>query len=125
MECMKCGRQIGEGQVFCPECRSNMEQYPVKSETVVQLPQWRSEDGSKKNPPRRRVLSDQEQLQRLSLANKVLRGCVIVLVLLAIMMSYAIKSLANRLDDSQNIGKNYSTVESAATNPNQPLPPKR
>ena len=38
MLCMKCGREIEPEQVFCPECLAEMEKYPVKPGTVVQLP---------------------------------------------------------------------------------------
>ena len=38
MNCMKCGREIALGQVFCKDCLADMAQYPIKPGTPVQLP---------------------------------------------------------------------------------------
>lgn len=38
MSCMRCGKEIGEGQVFCAECLAEMERHPVKPGTPIQLP---------------------------------------------------------------------------------------
>ena len=38
MSCMKCGKEVSEGQVFCEECLTEMERYPVKPGTPVLLP---------------------------------------------------------------------------------------
>ena len=38
MSCMKCGKEVSEDQVFCPECLAEMERYPVKPGTPVLLP---------------------------------------------------------------------------------------
>lgn len=38
MSCMKCGKEVSAGQVFCDECLLEMEKYPVKPGTPVLLP---------------------------------------------------------------------------------------
>lgn len=38
MNCMKCGREIPVGQVFCDGCLKVMETYPVKPDTAIHLP---------------------------------------------------------------------------------------
>lgn len=38
LNCLKCGREIEEGQVFCNDCLVQMAKYPVKPGTAVQLP---------------------------------------------------------------------------------------
>lgn len=38
MKCMKCGTTISSDQVFCESCREEMERYPVKPGTPIQLP---------------------------------------------------------------------------------------
>lgn len=38
MACMKCGREIPPTQVFCDECLKEMEKYPVKPGTPINLP---------------------------------------------------------------------------------------
>lgn len=41
MQCMKCGKDTGEGQVFCDGCLAEMEKYPVKPGTHVYIPRRR------------------------------------------------------------------------------------
>ena len=38
MPCLKCKRKLEEGQVFCTACLENMEAYPIKPGTPIQLP---------------------------------------------------------------------------------------
>lgn len=38
MNCMKCGTEIEESQVFCDDCLAVMEKYPVKPDVAVHLP---------------------------------------------------------------------------------------
>ena len=38
MNCMKCGVEIPEQQVFCDHCLQIMEQYPVKPDAHIHLP---------------------------------------------------------------------------------------
>lgn len=38
MLCIKCGRKLEDGQVFCDLCLSDMAEHPVKPGTPVQLP---------------------------------------------------------------------------------------
>lgn len=42
MNCMKCGREIQPEQAFCDDCLEEMEQYPVRPETLVLLPPKRT-----------------------------------------------------------------------------------
>ena len=59
MQCMKCGREIDGEQVFCDNCLSIMEKYPIKPSTHIHLP--------KRELPtvkvsRKKVLSPEEQV---------------------------------------------------------------
>ena len=38
MNCMKCGRDIDDDQVFCPICLEEMAKYPVNPATAIVLP---------------------------------------------------------------------------------------
>ena len=38
MNCMKCGREAPDGQVFCGDCLERMQAHPVKPGTPVLLP---------------------------------------------------------------------------------------
>lgn len=62
-ECMRCGRELSSGQVFCQECQEEMEKYPVKPGVVVQLP--RRQTYQPKPAPRRRGLTPEEQVKKL------------------------------------------------------------
>ena len=63
MRCMKCGKETENGQVFCDSCLEVMEQYPVKPDTVVQLPPTRNLSSDKKNA-RKKELSPKELLRK-------------------------------------------------------------
>ena len=39
MQCLRCGREITEGQVFCCACEELMAKHPVNPNTVVTLPE--------------------------------------------------------------------------------------
>lgn len=52
MNCLKCGQKIGDSEVFCPGCLTDMEKYPVKPGTVVRLPQHHPTPVTKKRPPK-------------------------------------------------------------------------
>lgn len=38
MNCVKCGKDTTENNVFCPECLAQMDRYPVKPGTPVVIP---------------------------------------------------------------------------------------
>ena len=63
MGCMKCGKETGDGQVFCDSCLEVMAQYPVKPDIVVQLPPKRILSSDKKNA-RKKELSPKELLRK-------------------------------------------------------------
>ncbi len=82
MNCMKCGRQIEEGAVFCLDCLSEMANYPVKPGTVVLLP-TRSSAPAQKKPPRR-LPTPEEQVKILTRRIRRLSiGLLVSLLLLA------------------------------------------
>ena len=54
MSCMKCGKKLGETQVFCDECLEKMAQCPVEINAVVNLPKRQSAPATKKKPLQRR-----------------------------------------------------------------------
>lgn len=48
--CMRCGREIEEGQVFCQDCLKEMSRYPVDPNTVVQIPLRKESVTGKRTP---------------------------------------------------------------------------
>lgn len=72
MNCMKCGVEIQEGQVFCDHCLSVMAQHPVRPGTHIHLPKRAlAAAAPKKAVKKKRVPSPEEQIATLKL--KVLR----------------------------------------------------
>lgn len=108
MYCLKCGRDTESAQVFCNACLERMAQFPVKPDTVVTLPYREPLPAAKKQPPRKRPLSPEEQVVLL---RKQLRRMSFALVVLTLVLSLATAML---LQDyfSQTpdpaIGRNYT-----------------
>lgn len=64
MNCIKCGVDIPENQVFCDTCLADMEQYPVKPDIAITLPPRKEAPVSKKKS-RKRTIPPEEQLRRV------------------------------------------------------------
>ena len=104
---MKCGREIPEG-VFCEDCLSVMEKYPVKPNTVVQIPNRDLAIQSRK-PRRRKELTEKEKLIRYEHRVQVLtwiNGILAVLLAGALVLCL----LEYRKTLGPPTGQNYSTV---------------
>ncbi len=79
VNCLKCGREIEEGQVFCNDCLVQMAKYPVKPGTAVQLPSRGSAAVSKKVHSRRRTkAAPEEQLKALKKRIRILSALLSV-----------------------------------------------
>ena len=112
MNCMKCGRDIVEGQVFCSDCLEQMERYPVKPGTPVLLPSLRKE-AAKKAPPRRK-LSSEEQIRRLRRLNRTLSFLLAVSLMVSIFLGYI--AVLHFLEEERSLpGQNYTSIETAPT----------
>lgn len=120
MFCMKCGREITGEQVFCEDCRLEMEKYPVRPGTVVQLPR-RSEQSVHRKPPKRRMVSAEEQVRTL---RKWVRSLVILVAICFALIAALIYPAAQYLlSDHFEIGQNYSVITSTEeTETTQPEP---
>ncbi len=82
VQCLKCGRKIQDGQVFCEGCLQVMQTYPVKPGTAVQLPKHREISEEKKKATRHRTQSPAEQNVQLRGTIRKLRTAIVLLVLL-------------------------------------------
>ena len=107
MNCMKCGRETQEDNVFCQACLLEMQKYPVHADTVVLLPR-RKDAPVVKKAPKRHVPTQEEQL-------KLYRKRVFILtVLLAVSIGVIALMLKPTMhyirDEHFEIGQNYSTV---------------
>lgn len=84
MNCLKCGKETKEHQVFCDSCLQAMEQHPVKPGTPIHLPHRTAQSGPKK--PRKRALPADEQIAILKKRSRRLT-LFLVLTLLALLLA--------------------------------------
>ena len=86
MNCMKCGREVEDGQVFCPECLELMAQEPINISVPVHLPQ----QPPKRNNLRRPVIHLEEEVQRLETASDRMRIWIILLTMASLLLTMAL-----------------------------------
>ena len=110
MNCMKCGREIEEGQVFCPKCLELMAAHPIKADIMIKLPQ-RKEPQQKKNPPRKKVRTPEEQLLRLKRKNRWLTAVLCLFLATSLLFLSLCIDYFRQLDMQKLLGQNYSTVK--------------
>jgi len=114
--CMKCGRELKPGTVFCEGCLAEMEKYPVKPGVVVLLPHRPAQNP--KNPGRRKhpVVPLEEQVARLK---KRLRDTIIALVLALAALAgtgwFAVTQYLENQEEGLLPGQNYSSESSDQT----------
>lgn len=118
MYCMKCGREVEEGQVFCLECRKDMAKYPVRPGTVVLLPKREEAFTMKKTQPKRRTAPTPEEQIR-SLKGKLWTVTVLLLVSLSLMAVLIYPMARELLNTRQHLrpGQNYSSVVETSGTP--------
>lgn len=115
MGCIKCGRDIEEGQVFCQECLEVMKKYPVKPGIAIQLPQ-RKEGSVFKKPQawRRPTVTPEEQLLRLK---KRFRKLLLLWLITAMLLAVSGYFTFRYFHGSTFLlpGQNYSTISDVET----------
>ena len=115
LNCLKCGKETSEQNVFCNHCLEVMAQYPVKPGTAIVLPHREAEVAEKK-PPRRREASIKEQLQSHKTTIRWLLVTLCALLVALLFVSGMLLRVLQEQDPSQEIGRNYTTT----TNSTQP-----
>lgn len=110
MNCMKCGREAEIGNAFCPGCMERMKQYPVRPGTAVILPSRKEPQQIKKQTPRKRTLSLEEQITLLKKHNQRLAYLLIILVLLLAALGVLCGFAVRELSIQKLMGQNYSTI---------------
>ena len=109
MNCMKCGANTPEGQVFCDHCLSVMEHYPVKPGAHIHLPkQAEASESVKKPSKKKRTPSPEEQIAALKLKVRRLRRLAVILVfVICVVASFLVLSLHQQYA-SPITGRNYA-----------------
>lgn len=82
MACLKCGKKTKDEQSFCPRCLEVMEQYPVKKDVHIQLPNRPAAAERKKPLRKRRILSYEEATVVWRRRTRWLAALVLLLLLL-------------------------------------------
>lgn len=109
VNCLKCGREIDEGQVFCNDCLVGMAKYPVKPGTAVLLPSRGDAAVSKKAHSRRRgKAAAEEQLKALKKRVRLLSFLLVVCMALILVLS--VVTFRCLKEDNFLPGQNYSAV---------------
>lgn len=107
MNCMKCGREIALGQVFCKECLADMADYPVKPGTPVILPNYEPKPVLRR--PARKSRKPEEQL---SFVRNIATVLALLLIAVSLTFGFITSALLNKLDEKAEAptsGQNYST----------------
>ena len=115
MNCMKCGREIALGQVFCKECLADMATYPIKPDTPVNLPPQTVTTPNRRSRPARKTRKPEEQV---AILRRIVLGLVLVLLLVSLAFAVTTISLTQRICDHTETappGQNYSTMEDGNT----------
>lgn len=112
MNCLKCGRPTKEKNVFCQDCLTEMERYPVKPDTPVVLPKRQIKE--RRNHGKKPIRSEEiiEQLQRRL---RILRRGVVVLATLLILITGLLAIQLIRQWTREEMGSNYSTITPTET----------
>lgn len=116
MNCLKCGREVAEGQVFCTGCLEVMDKYPVKPGIAIQLPGKKDIPSAKKQPQKRKQPPTvEEQLHRLKKKmRRVILLWLVTLLLLAATVYPAFKFFTGDLFPLP--GQNYTTITTTESN---------
>ena len=110
MNCVKCGREIPEDQVFCEACLREMENYPVKPGTAVHIPARLPEKEAPKKPAKKKHVPTAEELL-LKTRKKLRRTRIFAVVLLLICgaLCFLVAQVVLELDFQRILGQNYRT----------------
>ena len=108
MNCVKCGWEIPEDQVFCEICLAEMERYPVKPGTAIHIPtRSPEEEVVKKHSKRKHVPTAEELLLKTRKKLRRNRIAVVVLLLVCGVLSIVVGQMVLELDFQRLVGQNY------------------
>lgn len=111
MNCMKCGREIPLGQVFCKECLADMEAYPVKPDTPIQLPVQSAEAAPKRAQPQKK---SRKKADPMGILRAIILCLCVTLVAVTLFLGITVSKLQAQLEQQAVPtlpGQNYSTEE--------------
>ena len=115
MNCIKCGRDLEEGQVFCNSCQEVMKKYPVKQGIAIQLPNRHNSPSTKRtHSKRRQPPTPEEQIMRLK--KRLKRVIILWLITVALLAATIYPTVEFFLGKPFMLpGQNYSTITDTDT----------
>lgn len=105
MNCMKCGKEIQDGQVFCTDCLEDMARYPVARDTYVQIPQRAAKPAEKKA----KEVPLPDQIRGLKKWIHRLMAVIAILVIILAAAAMLLLQQSKQVRDSAPLGRNYTT----------------
>lgn len=111
MNCMKCGREIALGQVFCKECLADMEQYPIAPGTPVPMFNTNPIVAPKRPTSARKQKKPEEQVAGLK---KWILSLSLILLAVVLGFSMVTAILVHRLEEAEkdeSRDQNYSSLD--------------
>ena len=110
MNCMKCGREIFLGQVFCKDCLTDMARHPVAPDTPVPVFDPHANASLNLTTAPRKV-KPEEQIAKLRKRIKILTIALTATVLVFSILTALLINQLNQKMDAAAPGQNYSTSE--------------
>lgn len=114
MNCLRCGVETENDQVFCDDCRQFMAKHPVKPGTPAPLHLRPAPDPEKKQA-RRKELKPEEILAQLRSLIRWLLGIIAVLTLVICVLCWILFHTMDTPADTNEIGRNYNTINTTQT----------
>lgn len=109
VNCMKCGKEIPDNQVFCDDCLKTMQDYPIKPDAPVQIPKRPATVQEVPITPLDQEAAATAQLRQL---RRMVRWLTAIIAILSLLLCGTAFLLLRALDTPvvSNIGKNYTTI---------------
>ena len=117
MKCLKCGRETD--QTFCDQCRAEMDRYPVRPGTIIQLPKDRTAAYHRSGQNWHASVSMDDRLEAQRLTIRRLTRVVVGLAALVLILSLVISRLLSG-NTQPPVGQNYSAVAKATGDVTEP-----
>ncbi len=110
MFCMRCGKELKDGHVFCPECQDIMKTHPIPAGTPIHLPQRNLPGNQRRRGSNRRDRKPEEQIHRLRSAVRWLTlGLVVATLAFAFTAVILLRQFDRDPPPEVPKGQNYST----------------
>lgn len=99
MACIKCGQKTTEQQVFCKDCLTEAQGYPVDPATLIQLPAHTSvQTPKKKGSKKKAVRPPEEQIPHLRSSVRWLLFALIMVLLAFCLTALMLLNLLEQRD---------------------------